>query len=99
MRPEAGSAPVAAAQTERYDESFEAALSVLQRISKLEKQAAIADYPVSNGNALHDLPLAILARAQFHVASAKLVCAFCDINERLIIVITQNRSVRDGEDI
>jgi hypothetical protein len=42
---------------------METASSVLQRIGKLQKQAAVAHNPLANGNALHDLRLAILAVA------------------------------------
>jgi hypothetical protein len=43
---------VAVARIGQFDGSFEDASSVLQRIGKLKKQAAIAHNPLSNGNAL-----------------------------------------------
>ena len=46
----AGLLAAAAARIERRDESFEPASSVLQRIGKLKKQAAVAHDSVSNGN-------------------------------------------------
>src|ERR1017187_7311981 len=90
---------VAVKQTERCDESLETASSVLQRIGKLKKQAAVAHNPLSNGNALQDLRLAILAFAQVHVSPAKLVCAGGDVDKRLVIVIAQDGCVWHGNDI
>src|ERR1035438_6575853 len=90
---------VAAARIEQFDGSFEDASSVLQRIGKLQKQAAVAHNPLSNGNALDDLRLAILAFAQIYVSPAKLVCAGSDVDKRLVIVIAQHGCVWQRNDI
>jgi hypothetical protein len=66
------------------------ASSVLQRISKLKKQAAVTHNSFSNRNALQDLGLLVLALTDFHVASAKLIRANGDIDKRLIVVVPQN---------
>src|ERR1035438_3127476 len=92
-------ASVVAAQTERDDESCKAAFSVLERIGKLKKQAAVAHNSLSYRNALKNLRLAILACTQFHVTPAKLVRSAGDVNKRLVIVIAQNRCVGHSKDI
>src|ERR1700748_1001172 len=94
MPPSAGSTPVDAARTERHDESFEAASSVLKRIGKLKKQAAVANDLLSNRNALKNLRLPVLVLASLHIAPAKLVRPDGNIDEWLVIVIAQNGRIR-----
>src|ERR1700721_539146 len=64
--------------------------SVLQRIGKLKKQAAIAHNSFSSGNALQNLRLTVLALTDLHIASAKLIRTNGDIDKWLIVVIAQN---------
>src|ERR1700730_129928 len=99
MPPSAGSTPVDAARTERHDESFEAASSVLKRIGKLKKQAAVANDLLSNRDTLKNLRPSVLALTGLHIPPAKLVRSGRNINERLVIVIAQNGRIRPRDSI
>src|ERR1017187_9652814 len=96
-QPATGPASAVAAQTERDDESCNAAFSVLERIGKLKKEAAVAHHSLSYRNALENLRLAILACSHFDITPAKLVCSAGNVDERLVIVIAKNRCVGHGK--
>ena len=66
---------------------------MLQRISKLKKQAAVAHNPLSRGKPPQNMSFPIQALANLHVAPAKLIRANSQIHERLIVVVPQNGRV------
>ncbi len=73
--------------------------SVLQRIGKLQKQAAVAHNFVSGGNAFQDLSDAVLALPGFHLAPPELVGAGGDINKGLVVVVAQHRCIGYGDGV
>src|SRR6185437_7338953 len=87
------------ARTERCDVSFEPVSSVLQRIGKLKKQAAVAHDSVSNGKSLENLCPTGLRLTEHHIAPSKLVAADNHVYERLVVVVAQNGCVRHRDGI
>src|ERR1700733_9957029 len=66
----------------------------LQRVRKLQEQAAISNDLVARLQSACNLGLSIQALPQRHRASSKLVRRCRDVNKRLVFVIAEDGSVR-----
>src|SRR5271167_2936212 len=67
----------------------------LQRVRKLQEQAAISDDLVASFQPAGNLRLSIQAFSKGHGASAKLVRRGRGINKRLVLGIAQDSSIRE----
>src|SRR4029079_14420667 len=71
--------------------------STLKRIRELQEQTAIANNVIARLQPSGNLSLAIRALCRDHRAPAELVLRSFGINERLVLVITQYRGVRQHD--
>src|SRR5580700_11041219 len=70
--------------------------SALERVGKLEKQAAVPHNFVSGGKTFRDLRHPVLTWPGFDIASAELVGADGNIDKGLVVVVVQHGRVRHG---
>ena len=74
-------------------------LLALQRVRKLQEQAAVSDNPVARLEAAGDLRLSFLAFAESDRTHSELIRRQLGVNERLIFAVAQNRGIGHGDRI
>src|SRR5664279_6660788 len=74
-------------------------LLTLQRVCKLQEQAAVSDDAITGVQSGCDLRLSLYAVPESDGAPAKLVSSHFDVHEGLVFTVTQHRGIRYGNGV